>query len=474
MHKIWTIAWKEIYTTFTDRNLVLIMVASPLVLSTIVALAFGGLGGGDIPIQDIPVVLVNHDRAGAFGVSFGSILQSLLIPGEERSTSGELPGCDRQGAAEPAEDGITLSDLTEAVVMDEALARSLIAGGEIEFRHDVADEQAYLEGVAKAAVDQGIYTAAIIIPQDFSQRLSYVPVVHPHLEQTGVTVYANSGSPIAAGIISSIAESISNQFVTGSIAIAATFEQLQASYGPSALAGAASADLSAAFACAFAPAGGTVQLQAESVQAAQEGSATRSILVWVGSAQAMFFALFTAQFGVLGLYTERRQWTLQRLVVSPTPRSHILAGNLIGVFMSVLFQVLALVLALTLIGSLLQRRLDLIFGDDLPLLFGLILAVAVAVAGFGMLMAAVVKSPEQGGIIGPVANMAMGVLGGAFGFILPRAASMFSIVYWGREAFQKLAAGQTDIGLNLLVLLAQGAAMYAVGVLLFNRRFEMQ
>lgn len=475
MHKIWTIAWKEIYTTFTDRNLVLILLASPLVLSTIVALAFGGLGGGDVPIQDIPIALVNHDRAGAFGVSFGSLLQSLLVPsaGDGSAPGGELPACDQADGSEQGEDGATLSDLTDTVVLDEALARSLIERGEIDFQQGVVDMQAYLEGVAKAAVDQGIYTAAIIIPEDFSQRMSYVPVAHPRLEQTGITVYANRGNPIAAGIIGSIAESMTNQYATGSIAIAATLEELQASYGPAVLVGAAAADLSAAFACAFTPDGSTVQLRPESVQAASESGATRAILVWVGSAQAMFFALFTAQFGVLGLYNERRQWTLQRLVVSPTPRSHILAGNLIGVFMTVLFQVLTLVVALTLIGSLLQGRLDLIFGQDLLLLLGLILAVAVAVAGFGMLMAAIVKSPEQGGIIGPVANMAMGVLGGAFGFILPRAASVLSIVFWGREAFQKLAAGQTDIGLNLLVLVVQGAVMYAAGVWLFNRRFEM-
>ncbi len=187
----------------------------------------------------------------------------------------------------------------------------------------------------------------------------------------------------------------------------------------------------------------------------------------------MFFALFTSTFGVLGLHNERRQWTLQRLIVSPTRRSQILAGNLIGVFMTVVFQLLSLILALTAIGSLLGGQLDLLFGENLLMLSGLILAVALSVSGFGMLMAALVKSPEQGGIIAPIANIAMGVLGGAFGFILPRSASVFSIVFWGREAFQKLAADQTDIGLNLLILVVQGGVMYVLGVLLFNRRFEI-
>ena len=48
MSKIWTIAWKDIYATYTDRNLVLVMLAAPLAVATIIALAFGGLTGGAV------------------------------------------------------------------------------------------------------------------------------------------------------------------------------------------------------------------------------------------------------------------------------------------------------------------------------------------------------------------------------------------------------------------------------------------
>ena len=51
MNKLWTIAWKELYTRFTDRNLILIMIATPLALSTIMGLAFGGLGSGNAPVS---------------------------------------------------------------------------------------------------------------------------------------------------------------------------------------------------------------------------------------------------------------------------------------------------------------------------------------------------------------------------------------------------------------------------------------
>lgn len=475
MTKIWAIVWKELYTTFTDRNLVLIMIGSPLVLSTIVAFAFGGLAGGDVPIENVPIAVVNHDQPGATGIAYGDVFVSVLVPegGSGSSPGDDLSSCELAEDASPGSDAVTIEQLTEAVLFDRAAADALVESGEVDFTHSVPDAQAYTTGVARAAVDSGVYTAAIIIPSDFTERMSYVPVSHPELEQTGVVVYANSGSPIAAGVVRSIAGAITNQIATGNITIAATFDELQATAGLAALAGASQDDLGAAFACAFTPAGSTVRLEAETVEGESQGNATRFILVQVGSAQAMFFALFTAQFGVLGLHNERRQWTLQRMVVSPTPRSYILTGNLAGVFMSVLLQLTLLIVALTLIGSLLQGQLDLIWGDNPGLIATVIVAVALAVSGFGMLMAGIAKTPEQGQILAPITSMAMGVLGGAFGFTLPRAASAISMVYWGREAFQKLAGGEADIGLNLAVLVVQAVVMYIVGVWLFNRRFEV-
>jgi len=68
--------------------------------------------------------------------------------------------------------------------------------------------------------------------------------------------------------------------------------------------------------------------------------------------------------------------------------------------------------------------------------------------------------------------MVQGVLGGAFGFVLPTSVAVFSLVYWGRQAFLSLSRGDSDIGLNLLVLVVLGLIMYVLGVILFNRRFD--
>jgi hypothetical protein len=138
----------------------------------------------------------------------------------------------------------------------------------------------------------------------------------------------------------------------------------------------------------------------------------------------------------------------------------------------VLFQLLALVLALTIVGSLIEGHLAFIWGTDVGKLGLVLLAVAVAVSGLGMFLAGVLKGIEQANIVGPVLNIALGVLGGAFGFQLPRSVAQFSLIYWARSAFDLLASGRGDVSLNVLVLFAEGAVMFALGLFLFNRRFE--
>ena len=482
MRKILTIAWKEIYLTFTNRNLLIIMILSPLAVATIVGLAFGGSGANDIPIQNIPVAIINQDQGNDFGVNYGDIFVSLLVPVEEQGLvpvegqtqdDGALPACDlleREGSDQSESN--TLHDLTDSVVFDLAVASSLIESGQVESPVQDSTEENYTVRVAELAVENGTYVAAIIIPPDFTERIAYIPVLHPSIEQSGIRVYANSGSPISSGVINSIAGSITQRIAAGNITMAAAFGEIEEKYGAAALSAFSVDDYSSAFACAFDPGTDLVRLHAESVQGGAPDDTTTIILVSVGSAQAMFFALFTAQFGVLSMHEERRDWTLQRLVISPTPRSHILAGKLLGVFVTVIFQLLVLIIALTLIASIIERELTLIWGSDFLSLGILIFAAALGVAGFGMLLAGIVRTAEQGQTVGPIANMVQGVLGGAFGFLLPTALAVFSLVFWGREAFQSLALGDSGIGLNLLVLSVLGVIMYVIGVILFNKRFD--
>jgi ABC-2 type transport system permease protein len=371
---------------------------------------------------------------------------------------------------------LTLGELIKGVTFDETVAQGLITDGTIPPPSAAAGSPEYLDAAARSAVDKGVYTAVVSIPADFSAALTSLADPRQPQATARIAVYGNAGQGLSAGIVRSVVDSITAQLLSGNIAIGATMTELTAmqppATGPGALAAVSSTDLSALFACAFVPGNDLVQLVDRPVQASPTSMAG-AILVTFGSAQALFFALFTGQMGILSMYDERRNGTLQRILISPTPRWAILGGKLVGVLASVLFQLLALVLALTIVGSLIEGHLVFIWGTDLPRLGLVLVAVAVAVSGLGMLLAGVLKGIEQANIVGSVLNIALGVLGGAFGFQLPRSIAQVSLIYWARDAFDLLAAGRGDVSLNILVLFVEGAVMFALGLVLFSRRFEV-
>jgi ABC-2 type transport system permease protein len=475
MNKLWTIAFKDIRTRFTDRRLLLIMLAAPLLISTIIGLAFGGLGRSSSPILHIPVAVINNDQAEADGTSYGAMLSGLLTTGQlPARTSASLSACPQvtSGSSETsAGGGMTLGELIKGTTFDKAQAQDLVSGKKIDPITISADAPTYLEAVGKAAVDKGLYTAVVVIPAGFTQALSSLADPRLPAATTTVSVYGNAGQSLAAGIVRSVVDSVTSQLVGGNIAIGATLLQMAGQPSTSMPAAPSRQDIGKLFECAFVPGNDLVQVADRPVQAASTNLAG-VLLVTFGSAQALFFALFTGENGVLSMYDERRNGTLERILVSPTPRWTILGGKLVGTLVSVLAQLFILVMALTMVGSILEGQISFIWGTDIAGLVLLLLAVSVAVSGLGIFLAGVLKGIEQANMVGSVLNIALGVLGGAFGFQLPRSVAQFSLVYWARDAFESLAAGRGEIWLNLLVLFVEGALMFAIGLFFFNRKFK--
>lgn len=445
MRKILNIAWKDLYTVYTDRNLMIIMIVSPLALATIISLAFSQFfgGGNDVPIRDIPLAIVNLDEgieANGSTINNGQIFIDVLVP--------------------PADaDEATLNDnplyqLTNAVALDTPEA-------------------------ARAGVDDGTYSAAVIIPPDFSRGLTFTQD-NQTIAGSSVDIYASSAAPVGAAITRSIVEGITNQIATGNITIASTINALiqraqsdpafGVQFGLSSAAGGFNPD----FSPAFTPDSLPITIEQQSVTGE---AVTLNPLVAFGASLTVFFMLFTANGSAISLLEERRDGTLQRLIISPTPRIAILLGKMTGTFVNCLFQVVVLMIALTLIASLIGGQLQLIWGTNLPLIALSVIAIAFGGTGLGALIASLVKTPEQGNIIGGVVSMAMGVFGGAFfnTSAIPALApfSRLTVVYWGSDAMQRLSLGQTDIGANLLVLLGLGAVMFGIAVVIFSRRLNV-
>ncbi|MEZ4727150.1 MAG: ABC transporter permease [Caldilineaceae bacterium] len=338
--------------------------------------------------------------------------------------------------------------------------------------------------LARLGVEQGDYAVAVIIPADFTQR--FLPTftageLDPTVTvESAVEVYGNSGRALSAGIVRSIVEGIVNQFLRLTVTLEASFETLFDTIDLTRIntttlnttLTTVNTDTFAVLGCLFQPGINPIRLEQQPLDSLQSGNRFARLLVVVGAAQAVFFALFTGVFGILSIYEERKQWTLQRMLVSPTTGSTILLGKLVGNLVVVLVQLLVLLLALTLIASIVLGAPTFIWGTNPLALLGLLITLALCVSGIGVLIVGLARTPEQVQVVGPMVNMALGVLGGAFGFGVSAVLAQFSLIHWGVDAFQKLAANE-GIGFNLLVLAGQGLLFFLVGSWFFRRRLNL-
>lgn len=442
LSKILAIAWKSLYTTYSDRNQLLVMLATPLALATLIGFAFSSFfsPGKDVPITQIKLAVVNLDTGASINnneVKNGQIIVDMLVPVD--------------GVEDPEN---ALHQLTSAVLFDDA-------------------------DTARRAVDEGTYAAALIIPADFSSALTYRPG-DTVMGQTQLEVYGSAASPVSVNIVRSIAQSFANVIATGNITINATIEELIAQtisdpvLATRLLAAQADGSFAPAFELAFDPMNNPIRLEQQSVRGEP---VSFNPLAYFGAANAIFFMMFTAQGGAASLHTERAEGTLQRMLVTPTPRLVILLGKLVGTFINCVVQLLLLFVFLTLVGSLFSGELRFVWGSNFLAVIAVAAATALAASGLGALLTALVKDEQQGDTMGSVVVMAMGVIGGTFfdTSAVPVLSTLryLTINFWGTSAFTRLSANDGDIGLNVLILTLLGVVMFVLGLLLFNRRLEI-
>jgi len=431
MRQIWEIARKDLYLTFTDRNLLLLMFAAPLVLATIIAVTFGGVSGGDAPVQDIPVAIVNLDE-GANDQNFGQLIVDVLVRPEDYDPETSTDDLD------------TLINGTLYATTEEAL-----------------DALRTLEANAAVIIPRD-FTANIMPKQDAS-IMSDTPIIGAVVE-----VHANPVLSISRDIVEGVVNSITSQIAAGNVTAAAV---IQALFESGQILQITSVTQSDAF-----MQGVSGQSEGATVNVERQTTAGQAVtfnpLVLFGASQAIFFALFTANAAATNVIEERRNYTLQRLMVTPTPRANVLIGKMFGTFVTVVVQLIFLFIGFTLVASLLSGTLTLIWGTDWLGILIVTLAASLSVTGLGTITAAAAKNPEQASTIGTIIAMAMAVLGGAFGFRLGPPMEYASVIYWGTDAYTQLAAGVSEYWPNVAILLAVGALTFGIGLLIFFRRIR--
>lgn len=212
-----------------------------------------------------------------------------------------------------------------------------------------------------------------------------------------------------------------------------------------------------------------VEVAATEIGQASEQSFSLSGFGYQAPANIVLFVFITSLAWSGQLIEARRQGLVRRVLSTPTRARTILAGETLGRF------AIALVQGLYILGlGVLVFGVD--FGDPLGAA-AIVLAFSLVGTSFAMLLGAVLRTPEQSGMIGPVAGIAMGMLAGCMWprFIMPepmqRIGELFPHAY-AMDAWITLIGGGggiATISTELLILAGYSAVILPFAAWRLNR-----
>jgi len=414
MMKALSIAWKDTVHVYRDIAGLAMMFIAPLVLATVLGAAFGS--GDNFSIAAVRTVIVDQDEgAGAGTPAAGAMLSAAL----ENPDLGDLLAITRLDSPEKA----------------------------------------------RTAVDDGDAAAAVIIPAGLSSALASSVA-----QEANVEIYKDPALVVGPSIVAAVTESVV-QTLNGSRAAAAAAARLAVSRGvtdTARLAGIASKAGTAFALQAQTDAQVTVEARNPVVEGSIEKRPNVASQVLIG--MMLFFMLFGAATPAHSVLEEHRNGTLSRLFTTPTPRSIILSGKFLAVFVVVLVQAAILLLA----GLLLFKAG---WGEPGPVVV-LTVCSAIVAASLGLVTVSFAKTVGQAGAVSSAIFVFLGLLSGNFTGTIVTSGPFATIrrispVGWLLEGWSKLLYGGSwgSIALPVLVALAFAVVFFTISVFFFRRRY---
>ena len=317
---------------------------------------------------------------------------------------------------------------------------------------------------AQALVDSNQSAAVVSIPAGFSESL-----LSPRTQGSSaapIEFYANPTMPNSAGFLRSVVDQFVNQVeigrVSGEVIVTQLLENGLISYQQA-------PDIGAKVGYEMGQASATsssIRIKADLA----EGEALEfNILAYMAPSMALMFLMFTVTYGARSLLVENRDGTLPRMLVAPTSSASVLGGKFVGIFLTAIAQLTILIGGTSLMFSLQ-------WGDTLGVIL-LILAAAFGATGWGVLFAAILKTPGQIAVTGSAVMLLFGLLGGSFFDLsmLPGWVQMLNKItpnFWGNDGFFILGIGGQlkDISTHLTALLIMGGVLFAFASIWIGKR----
>jgi len=325
---------------------------------------------------------------------------------------------------------------------------------------------------ARAAVDAGVADVAVVIPPDLSEALwGGSPFGDGEPGPATIQIYKDASRTVGPGIVAAVVEQVVRT-CQGAVAAARSAVAATAAHGlddPAALGALASAAASDFLTRAQSDPGLSLRARPPSVSTTgPERAPNVAAQVLIG--MMVFFTLFGASVPARSVLDEHRAGTLPRLFTTATPRSLILGGKYIAVFVVVLLQSIILLIA----GLLLYGAHWGAFGPVAVLT----VCGAVVAASLGLVTVSFAKTPGQAGAVSSVIFVFLGLVSGSFTGTADLG-QVYSVLRrisplgWLLEAWDNIMFGGSfsDIVLPVLVVLAFSLVFFALATFFFRRRY---
>ncbi|EKD89052.1 MAG: hypothetical protein ACD_34C00220G0005 [uncultured bacterium] len=319
---------------------------------------------------------------------------------------------------------------------------------------------------ARKLVDNNKTVAVVYVPAGFTDSIIPIDGTTISTQTIQIELYGNPTTPTGVSIVKNLLEQFISRVEVGRVSGMVSVTQLLES---------GAIDPSQALAVGQAVGesqsdslGNTSSIKLNNVTAA--GTEVKfNMLALLAPGMALMFLMYTVSNGGRTLLVEKAAGTLPRMLISPTSSFQILGGKVFGIFLSGLAQLLILIIGTTLLFNL-------NWGDPLAVVV-LVASAALAATGWGIFLAALLKTSGQVANIGMALMLIFGVLGGSFinVSLMPDWVQWFSRISpnrWGLDGFTTLAMGGTltNIVTPIIALLIMAAVLFLVSIMLFNHR----
>lgn len=193
--------------------------------------------------------------------------------------------------------------------------------------------------------------------------------------------------------------------------------------------------------------------------------------IQVASGMTLYFAMYTILFGMMNIAVEKRTGTWDRLISSPLKKSEIYLGQLLHHF---LLGVMQIGVCFVIFSQVFNYN----FGNQYLAILIAIMAFVFASVALGMLIIALVNSPQQLQAVIPIVATGFAMLGGAFWPIelitnnVMLTLAKITPIYHGLTAMKEailLNAEVADILQPISILVLMGVLFMGIGLNLMER-----